>query len=69
MRIGKINWELNGAMPIQTVDAQPGGFRFVTGGTDNLVCIWNLLPVISAQYENSKSNMNGREGEEGKIID
>lgn len=38
-------------MPILSVDVQPNGFRFVTGGTDNKVCIWNLLPVISAKHE------------------
>jgi WD40 repeat protein len=38
-------------MPILSVDAQPNGYRFVTGGQDHKVCVWNLLPVISEQYE------------------
>jgi WD40 repeat protein len=42
-------------MPILSVDAQPNGFRFVTGGSDHKVCIWNLLPAISLKYENPPS--------------
>ena len=38
-------------MPILSVDVQPNGFRFVTGGSDNKVCVWNLLPVISEKHE------------------
>lgn len=51
MRVGKVDWVMHSNMPILSVDAQPNGYRFVTGGTDHKVCIWNLLPVISEQYE------------------
>lgn len=45
-------------MPILSVDVQPNGFRFVTGGTDNKVCVWNLLPVVSERYERMGSKSN-----------
>ena len=38
-------------MPINSVDVQPRGYRILTGGSDNKVCIWNLLPIISRKYE------------------
>jgi WD40 repeat protein len=44
-------------MPILSIDAQPNGFRFVTGGSDHKVCIWNLLPGISLKYENPPSRV------------
>ena len=51
MKLGKVYWVSHSNMPILSVDVQPNGFRFVTGGTDHKVCIWNLLPVISKKYE------------------
>jgi WD40 repeat protein len=51
MRIGKINWTSHSNLPILSVDVQPNGYRFITGGSDNNVCVWNLLPVISEKYE------------------
>lgn len=51
MRLGKVEWVSHSKMPILSVDVQPNGFRYVTGGTDHKVCIWNLLPVISEKYE------------------
>jgi WD40 repeat protein len=38
-------------MPINSVDVQPKGFRVLTGGNDNKVCIWNLLPIVKREYE------------------
>lgn len=52
MRVGKINWVKHSNLPILSVDVQPNGFRFVTGGGDGFVCVWNLMPVISEKYEN-----------------
>ena len=51
MRIGKVNWVNHADNPIMSVDVQPNGYRFVTGGGDNYVCVWNLLPAISDVYE------------------
>ena len=51
MRIGKINWVNHADNPIMSVDVQPNGYRFVTGGGDNYVCVWNLLPAVSEVYE------------------
>lgn len=41
----------HGNMPINSVDVQPRGFRILTGGSDNKICIWNLLPIVSREYE------------------
>jgi hypothetical protein len=38
-------------MPILSVDVQPNGYRYVTGGSDHKVLIWNLLPAVSVRYE------------------
>ena len=38
-------------MPIWSIDAQPKGYRLLTGGGDNKVKIWNILPIISAKHE------------------
>ena len=32
---------------------QPNGYRFITGGADSFVRVWNLLPVISSKYEDA----------------
>lgn len=47
-----MHWVTHQNYPILSVDVQPNGFRFVTGGTDNKVCVWNLLPALSSRYEN-----------------
>jgi len=51
MRASTIDWISHGNMPINSVDVQPRGYRILTGGSDNKVCIWNLLPIISKEYE------------------
>jgi len=51
MRSSTIDWMNHGNMPINSVDVQPRGYRILTGGSDNKVCIWNLLPIISREYE------------------
>ena len=38
-------------MPINSVDVQPRGYRILTGGNDNKVCIWNLLPIVKREHE------------------
>jgi hypothetical protein len=55
MKSGIMQWVSHSNMPILSVDVQPNGFRFVTGGSDHKVCIWNLLPAISLKYENPPS--------------
>ncbi len=67
MRVGKINWTSHSNLPILSVDVQPNGYRFITGGSDHKVCIWNLLPVISEKYEmmgNPETNDNSQASEE-----
>ena len=56
-------------MPILSIDAQPNGFRFVTGGSDNKVCIWNLLPAISSKYESMNDKKKNAEEESKKPSD
>ncbi len=51
MKSGILPWVSHSNMPILSVDVQPNGYRFVTGGSDHKVCIWNLLPAVSARYE------------------
>jgi WD40 repeat protein len=67
MKSGIMHWVSHSNMPILSVDVQPNGFRFVTGGSDHKVCIWNLLPAISLKYENPPKltpprNQVGNEG-------
>lgn len=52
--MGRINWQFHRNLPINSIDMQPNGYRFVTGGCDNAVYVWNLLPVICEKYENKK---------------
>lgn len=52
MKSGILQWVSHSNMPILSVDVQPNGFRFVTGGSDHKVCIWNLLPAVSLKFEN-----------------
>ena len=51
MRASTVDWIQHGNMPINSVDVQPRGYRILTGGSDNKVCIWNLLPIISKKHE------------------
>ena len=51
MRASTVDWIHHGNMPINSVDVQPRGYRILTGGNDNKVCIWNLLPILSRKYE------------------
>jgi len=72
MRLSKINWVSHSNFPILSVDVQPNGYRFVTGGTDSYVCVWNLLPVISKKYEfmgqdeKKKKRVSGQDEGEGE---
>ena len=59
--MSKIDWVTHTKMPILSVDLQPNGYRFVTGGSDHKVYVWNLLPVISEKYERL-----GREAQQPK---
>ena len=38
-------------LAINSVDAQPNGYRLLTGGADNKIKVWNLLPILSDQHE------------------
>ena len=52
MRAGKIPWlRHKNDQSILSIDIQPNGYRFITGGGDSAVCVWNLLPVIGEQFE------------------
>ena len=51
MRATTVDWIHHANMPINSVDVQPRGYRILTGGGDNKVCIWNLLPILSRKYE------------------
>ena len=52
MRAGKIPWLRHASdQSILSIDIQPNGYRFVTGGGDSSVRIWNLLPVIGEEFE------------------
>ena len=59
MRVSKIRWVSHSKSTILSVDVQPSGYRFITGGADAYVRIWNLMPVISYDHE-----MEGEEDEE-----
>mmetsp|Transcript_12777 Transcript_12777/g.17199 ORF Transcript_12777/g.17199 Transcript_12777/m.17199 type:complete len:183 (+) Transcript_12777:31-579(+) len=60
MRVSKIRWVSHSKTTILSVDVQPSGYRFITGGADAYVRIWNLMPVISAEHE-----AEGEDSEEG----
>ena len=59
MRVSKIRWVSHSKSTILSVDVQPNGYRFITGGADAYVRMWNLMPVISYDHE-----MDGEEDEE-----
>ena len=64
MRVSKIRWVSHSKSTILSVDVQPSGYRFITGGADAYVRIWNLMPVISTAHE-----MEGEEEEEQADIE
>lgn len=52
MRAGKIPWlRHKNDQSILSIDIQPNGYRFITGGGDSAICVWNLLPVIGEEFE------------------
>lgn len=52
MKSGKIPWlRHQNDQSILSIDIQPNSYRFVTGGGDSAVCVWNLLPVIGEEFE------------------
>ena len=59
MRVSKIRWVSHSKSTILSVDVQPSGYRFITGGADAYVRIWNLMPVVSYERE-----MEGEEADE-----
>jgi hypothetical protein len=69
MRLGKINWTFHSNLPIHSIDLQPNSYRFITGGSDHKVCVWNLLPIISEKYEeqNNRKRKSSSEVEEQKV--
>jgi hypothetical protein len=68
MKSGIMQWVSHSNMPILSVDVQPNGFRFVTGGSDHKVCIWNLLPAISLKYENPPRLVPPKQGGDLSMI-
>ncbi len=61
MRAAKIPWVRHqNDQSILSIDIQPNGFRFVTGGGDSAVCVWNLLPVIGEKFERQGQTENQR---------
>ena len=70
MRASKIPWVSHKEFPILSVDVQPNGYRFVTGGADNIVGVWNLLPVISEKYEalGAESNNDDEPQEDSRVL-
>jgi WD40 repeat protein len=70
MRASKIPWVSHKEFPILSVDVQPNGYRFVTGGADNIVGVWNLLPVISEKYEalGAENNDEHDQQEESRVL-
>ena len=61
MRAAKIPWVRHqNDQSILSIDIQPNGFRFITGGGDSAVCVWNLLPVIGEKFERLGQTDNQR---------
>ena len=63
MRVQKIRWVSHSKFPIASVDVQPNGYRFITGGADSFVRVWNLMPVISPMYEDQGESTSESEEE------
>lgn len=66
MRVQKIRWVSHSKFPIASVDVQPNGYRFITGGADSFVRVWNLMPVISPMYEDQGESTSESEEEDGE---
>ena len=66
MRVSKIRWVSHSKFPILSVDVQPNGYRFITGGADSFVRVWNLLPVVSADHEYDGESDSDQEGNEAE---
>lgn len=62
MRVAKIRWVSHTKTTILSVDVQPSGYRFITGGADAYVRIWNLMPVISFDHEMEGEDEHEEEG-------
>ncbi len=61
--MSKIRWVSHSKFPILSVDVQPNGYRFITGGADSFVRVWNLMPVISDDYEYQGESDSDQEGD------
>ena len=57
MILGYPKWIDHQDMPIWSIDAQPNGYRLLTGGGDNKIKIWNILPIIAPQ-DDEDSELN-----------
>ena len=66
MRVSRIRWVSHTKTTILSVDVQPSGYRFITGGADAYVRIWNLMPVIS--YEREMEGEDSEENEENSMV-
>lgn len=61
------------------MDVQPNGYRFITGGGDSILAVWNLLPVIAEKFEmqgqpvrtgpDNKSRVSGEPPKEDEVVD
>ena len=51
MICGYPKWVDHSETAIYSIDAQPNGYRLLTGGGDNTVKIWNMLPILSVKHE------------------
>ena len=60
--MSKIRWVSHSKFPILSVDVQPNGYRFITGGADSFVRVWNLMPVISDEHEYDGESDSDQEG-------
>ena len=69
MRVSKVRWVSHSKFPILSVDVQPNGYRFITGGTDSFVRVWSLMPVISADAEHDGEPGLESSEEEDSFVD
>lgn len=68
MRSGLVHWISHKRSPINCVDVQPNGYRLITGGDDETIKIWNLLPILSDKYEEEggETEMSDSANEDGE---